>query len=505
MSLLLDSNFVESKAYELYERNALGHILAQIFEGYGDLYSVPDKCDSRNFALFSLFLKDGRNRFVYVGHLCRNGGVFQDEGMDIRRPLLPHLHCSSTKHIDRYLTAVKYPFSSRILEFTSTALTGRPEGKRFSWLELGTTQINYVDPIKLSAKLSEEACKIDTLKDVFRGKDCVYLVYQVCRSEKLVYYGSRNYQSISWHGKDSNAIESQIKNAAKDPSNPSFSSEIKDAPRAFTFCKMPLARDGTLGKPVYNVALIPTSPREESDLPGQFYAEELDFDFVSWLVSHLKEMKTRELWRPALVDLYTLVDGKDRQQALGFLLTVIKSFQTAEQQAVQMVDLSMAIPSIPLCLAKYPMILSRVLRGAEIVMTDPSPNDSDDESEEPQIVFQPSNSQEYLRLLEFLFHVFAKGVITDQQGEATAALSAKDVAALQELYYTQMGCICKPEKTLNPREEPMASLWKKGTRTRTYLESLGLQERMENDQKVVTSPRNAQLINILTIFFSDVD
>ncbi|EDO49546.1 predicted protein, partial [Nematostella vectensis] len=196
---------------------------------------------------------------------------------------------------------------------------------------------------------------------------------------------------------------------------------------------MPLARDGTLGKPVYNVALIPTSPREESDLPGQFYAEELDFDFVSWLVSHLKEMKTRELWRPALVDLYTLVDGKDRQQALGFLLTVIKSFQTAEQQAVQMVDLSMAIPSIPLCLAKYPMILSRVLRGAEIVMTDPSPNDSDDESEEPQIVFQPSNSQEYLRLLEFLFHVFAKGVITDQQGEATAALSAKDVAALQEL------------------------------------------------------------------------
>jgi hypothetical protein len=68
-----------------------------------------------------------------------------------------------------------------------------------------------------------------------------------------------------------------------------------------------------------------------------------------------------------------------------------------------------------------------------------------------------------------------------------------------------MGCICLPWKSLNPKEEPMVTLWKKGTRTKLHLESLGLSEQFEGEQKVVLCPANCQLLNVLSIFYKDVD
>ena len=32
---------------------------------------------------------------------------------------------------------------------------GRPEGKFFSWIDLGTAQIEYVDPVKLTARIDK--------------------------------------------------------------------------------------------------------------------------------------------------------------------------------------------------------------------------------------------------------------------------------------------------------------------------------------------------------------
>ena len=74
-----------------------------------------------------------------------------------------------------------------------------------------------------------------------------------------------------------------------------------------------------------------------------------------------------------------------------------------------MVDLSLAIPSSPRCLASHPTILDRFLRGVGIVLTHPSPNDSDEESTEPQIVFHPANCQEYLKIMEYLLTMLVKG------------------------------------------------------------------------------------------------
>ena len=74
-----------------------------------------------------------------------------------------------------------------------------------------------------------------------------------------------------------------------------------------------------------------------------------------------------------------------------------------------MVDLSLAIPSTPRCLASHPTILDRFLRGVGIVLTHPSPNDSDEESTEPQIVFHPANCQEYLKIMEYLLTMLVKG------------------------------------------------------------------------------------------------
>ena len=68
-----------------------------------------------------------------------------------------------------------------------------------------------------------------------------------------------------------------------------------------------------------------------------------------------------------------------------------------------------------------------------------------------------------------------------------------------------MACVCSPQKALNPHEEPLRSLWKKMSRTRTYLESVGLYEVLHKQQKVVMCPKTSELLNILSMFFPEVD
>lgn len=72
-------------------------------------------------------------------------------------------------------------------------------------------------------------------------------------------------------------------------------------------------------------------------------------------------------------------------------------------------------------------------------------------------------------------------------------------------FYTQMGCICSPWKSLDPREKPLSELWKNPSRTRSYLESLGLKEILQGTQMVVFCPENCQLLNILALFFGNID
>lgn len=97
------------------------------------------------------------------------------------------------------------------------------------------------------------------------------------------------------------------------------------------------------------------------------------------------------------------------------------------------------------------------------------------------------------------------GVITEQQGKSVSQLLATEVVSLQELFHTQMGCICSPCKTLNPREKPLSQLWKKPSRTRNYLESLGLREILHENQMVVICPKNCQLLNILSLFHGSIE
>ncbi|KAJ7391767.1 hypothetical protein OS493_016054 [Desmophyllum pertusum] len=177
-------------------------------------------------------------------------------------------------------------------------------------------------------------------------------------------------------------------------------------------------------------------------------------------------MRTKRFWQPALRKLFSLPTPHNRQEALQFLLG------NNEEN----------------------------FRGAGIVLTAPQQADDGDKYEE-QIVFQPENCQENLRILEALFTVLVKGVITQQQGESVSQLLATDVVSLQEL----MRCICSPRKSLDPREQPLSDLWKNSSRTRRYLESLGLKEILQGTQLVVICPENCQLLNILALFFGNID
>ena len=82
--------------------------------------------------------------------------------------------------------------------------------------------------------------------------------------------------------------------------------------------------------------------------------------------------------------------------------------QTEEKSEIQLVDLSFVFSNPPTCLITSPSILASFLRGAGIILTPPQETDDGDKYEE-QIVFQPENCQESLRILEALFTVFVKG------------------------------------------------------------------------------------------------
>ena len=88
----------------------------------------------------------------------------------------------------------------------------------------------------------------------------------------------------------------------------------------------------------------------------------------------------------------------------GFLF----SFQTESENAIQLVDFSAIFPDPPSCLKSSPSIMSSFLKGAGIILTAPQLAD-DGEVYEEQIVFQPQNCQENVRILEALFTVLVKG------------------------------------------------------------------------------------------------
>ena len=53
----------------------------------------------------------------------------------------------------------------------------------------------------------------------------------------------------------------------------------------------------------------------------------LDHDYISWLVSELKGMRTKHIWQPAIKDLYTELDEENRKVAIKYLLDTVKKFQ----------------------------------------------------------------------------------------------------------------------------------------------------------------------------------
>ena len=80
-----------------------------------------------------------------------------------------------------------------------------------------------------------------------------------------------------------------------------------------------------------------------------------------------------------------------------------------EKSEIQLVDLSFVFSNPPPSLIiSSPSILASFLRGAGIILTPPQETDDGDKYEE-QIVFQPENCQESLRILEALFTVLVKG------------------------------------------------------------------------------------------------
>lgn len=170
----------QTKAYELFEKDALGRVLTELFDDPVELFGVPERCNLSNFELFSVFIKRDRNRFSYVGHLGKDGGILRDKNMAIGAILRPHLHRSIKQNIDQYLLEIKHPFTQRVTEFTSKKLTERPEGKCFSWLDMGLAQLFYVDTVKLAAKL--EQCIIDITRPCLEGAEYLYIVHKVSNS-----------------------------------------------------------------------------------------------------------------------------------------------------------------------------------------------------------------------------------------------------------------------------------------------------------------------------------
>ncbi|XP_027045171.1 uncharacterized protein LOC113673023 [Pocillopora damicornis] len=492
---------MNDKSRELYERNALGNIVSHLFPGYGEFYAVPWTAKKEIFELLSVFVKNGCDTFEYVGSLRKNGGILAEETSDLLHVLKPHMHSSSKKEVNRYLTALKQPFSRRVSELFIDDFVGRPEGKIFGWIDLGTTQIEYVDPVKLTARVNKS--RIDQECSQLAGKTHIYVICKVCDSERLHYYPTVEYRSNSWLGNDKSLLENQIRLCTKSLDRCCISLDVR-GPRALSVCRIPLTCGGILGIPMYDVKLTSTNCFR-TDWEGKtFFAQELDFEFVNWLTSQVQGMRTKHFWQPALRKLFSFPAIDDRQVALEFLLETMKKFQTEEEGNIQLVDLSFVISNPPPCLMSSPFILASFLRGAGIVLT--SSQEADDgERYEEQVVFQPENCQKYLGILEALLTVLVKGVVTEEQGKCVSQLLATEVVSLQELFYTQMGCICSPWKSLDPCEKPLLELWKNPSRTRNFLKSLGLQEIYQGNQVVVICPEDCQLLNILALFFGNID
>lgn len=172
------------RSNELYERNALGNIASQLYPGYGELIAIPREANHEFYELLSAFVKHDRESFEYVGSLRKNGGILIAGNIDLLHILRPHLHSSSKKNVDRYLIALKPPFTRRVNEFVVDEFVGRPEGKLFSWIDLGTTQIEYVDPVKLTARISR--LRVDQELPRLSGKTAIYVVCKVW--SKLIFY-----------------------------------------------------------------------------------------------------------------------------------------------------------------------------------------------------------------------------------------------------------------------------------------------------------------------------
>ena len=169
---------------ELYERNALGNFASQLYPGYGEFFAIPREANHEFYELLSAFVKHDRESFEYVGSLRKNGGILIAGNTDLLHILRPHLHSSSKKNVDRYLIALKPPFTRRVNEFVVDEFVGRPEGKLFSWIDLGTTQIEYVDPVKLTARISR--LRVDQELPRLSGKTTIYVVCKVW--SKLIFY-----------------------------------------------------------------------------------------------------------------------------------------------------------------------------------------------------------------------------------------------------------------------------------------------------------------------------
>ena len=165
------------RSNELYERNALGNIASQLYPGYGEFFAIPLESNHEFFELLSAFVKHDRDSFEYVGSLRKNGGILTAGTTDLLQILRPHLHSSSKKNVDRYLIALKPPFTRRVNEFLVDEFAGRPEGKLFSWIDLGTTQIEYVDPVKLTARISR--LRVDQELPRLSGETAIYVVCKV--------------------------------------------------------------------------------------------------------------------------------------------------------------------------------------------------------------------------------------------------------------------------------------------------------------------------------------
>ena len=171
---------------ELYERNALGDIASQLFPDYGEFFAVPRDANHEFYEPLSVFVKHGRDSFEYVGNLRKNGGILTDETTDLLHILRPHLHSSSKKIVDRYLIAVKPPFTRRVSEFLVDDFVGRPEGKYFSWIDLGTTQIEYVDPVKLTTRINK--LRVYNQLPQLCGKTSIYVVSKVRSKGRPTYF-----------------------------------------------------------------------------------------------------------------------------------------------------------------------------------------------------------------------------------------------------------------------------------------------------------------------------